>query len=272
MKQRLDTILVNKSLVESKEQAQRLIMAGAVFVNGQNNIKCGEKIDIYSQIEITQREKYVSRGGLKLEAAISAFAISVTDKICVDIGTSTGGFTDCLLQAGAAHVYAIDVGKSQIHERLKADKRVTLMDNTNARYLTQHSLQVCPDIIVIDVSFISLTKIFEGLIKIASSYTVIIALIKPQFEALREEVRKTKGVITNPQIHYRILVNVLTAANEFGLIPQKVISCSVSGVHGNHEWFALLSLNDFKRSCNDIEKMCLGACHDRWSDFSLNGK
>lgn len=269
MKQRLDTFLVENGLVSSREQAQRYILAGYVFVNSQNNVKAGHKIDTESRVEIRGKEKYVSRGGIKLEGALNAFEINVENLTCADVGTSTGGFTDCLLQHGAKRVYAIDVGKTQIHESLRNRPDVVLVENTNAKFLDEHTIPEIPNLIVVDVSFISVEKIMAGLRNISQIGTQLLILIKPQFEADPKEVSKGKGIITSPRIHFRILESVINCGIRHSFCPLKLDSCILPGVNGNHEWVALFTLSDqIAFSKEDVEAITTKACRKRWPDFT----
>ena len=273
MKQRLDILLLENKLVTSREQAHRLILAGNVFVNDQNNVKAGHRIDVSSRLEVRGQEKFVSRGGIKLEGAIEKFQTCVSNKVCADVGTSTGGFTDCLLQHGALKVFAIDVGKSQIHERLRKDDRVNLIEQTNARFMTAETLPETPAIIVVDVSFISITKIIEGLRNISDVGTELILLIKPQFEANQKEVSKGKGIVSDPQTHFSILCNVCLCALNHGFLLLGLDSCVLPGVNGNHEWVAHFVLSEkelcFEECTQQSYKLISVATKARWSLFEV---
>lgn len=274
MKQRLDVLLLERGLADSREQAQRLIMAGSVYVAGQTNVKAGHRVSDSIEISVAQKERYVSRGGLKLERALSDFSVSVDSKICADIGTSTGGFTDCLLQHGAERVFCVDVGKSQIHERLRGNEQVVLVEETNARFLTDATLPVRPELMVIDVSFISLTKIFAGVRNLCSDVTQIATLIKPQFEASPKDVSRGKGIVTDPLLHCAILLNVLRSAAAHGLFAQDLVSCALPGTNGNHEWFALLSLRANTGGEDNLQQhivaLVKNACAARWNDVDFS--
>ncbi|MFC1497579.1 TlyA family RNA methyltransferase [Verrucomicrobiota bacterium] len=238
-KDRLDVLVAERGLVESREQAQRLIRAGQVFVNGQVADKPGHKHDNTVDIEIKEKQRFVGRGGEKLEAAFDAFELDVHDKTCLDIGSSTGGFTDCLLQHGASKVYAVDVGKGQLHWKLRNDPRVIVMENINARYLKPDDLPEKPFFCVIDVSFISLTKILPAVIQVLSENAHIVTLIKPQFEAGRKQVEKG-GVVRDPEIRQQVIDKVKQFGVErLGLEWLEVYESPLKGPAGNVEFLAL---------------------------------
>ena len=272
MKLRIDTLLVEHGFAESREQAQRLIMAGSVYINNSNNIKAGHKVNDDVAIRVVDKERYVSRGGLKLEGALENSQLSVENKICADIGTSTGGFTDCLLQHGARLVYAVDVGKTQIHEKLRDNPQVILCENMNAKFLTETTLPDKPDVIVIDVSFISLTKILHGVYRICHPNTRILALVKPQFEATIQEVGKNKGIIINPLSHFKILCNVVRSACDNGFVPIALYSCKIKGSRGNHEWFIHMGIAQTEQeiTIDSIVDKCKEACRLRWNDTNFD--
>lgn len=208
MTERLDQALVSRGLCESREKAQRAILAGAVRINGQLARKASDKVRPADAIELAHGEKFVSRGGHKLEHALDHFQLNVTGQTAADLGASTGGFTDCLLQRGAARVYAIDVGKGQLAWKLRNDPRVVVMEQTNARDLTPASFPqpfARPHLVVVDCSFISLRKILPAAVAIVRPGGKIVALIKPQFEAGKAEADRGGGVITDPAIHQRVL-------------------------------------------------------------------
>lgn len=238
---RLDMLLVERGLVESREQAQRLILAGKVEVSGVGNLKAGMRLPQDAQIRVAEGEKYVSRGGLKLEAALERFGVEVQGKVCADIGASTGGFSDCLLQRGAARVYAVDVGKSQLHARVRNDARVILVEQTNARELKSQSLPEAPELIVVDVSFISLGKILPALAQVAGDHTQLVTLVKPQFEATRVEVSRGRGVIKDPGVYHRVLDQVGLAAWQSGWKPLALMPSPIAGGSGNREFLMHLS-------------------------------
>ena len=206
-RQRLDVLLVERGLVASREVARRIIMAGAVTANGQRVDKPGTRVAVDADLSVRERPRFVSRGGEKLEAALSAFAISVEGKICADVGASTGGFTDCLLQHGAAKVYAIDVGYGQLDYGIRQDPRVVVMERTNARYL--ESLPERVEIVTVDASFISLRLLLPVIKRWLASPASVVILIKPQFEAGKHDVGKG-GVVKSPDVHRRVLREVLS--------------------------------------------------------------
>tara|TARA_B100000965_G_C19414493_1_gene679255 strand:+ start:118 stop:861 length:744 start_codon:yes stop_codon:yes gene_type:complete len=206
-KERLDKILVDRNLVDSKSKAQAVIMAGQVYVEGKQIIKSGLNININSLIELKSLgPEWVSRGALKLTKALDEFKIDVKNKTCIDLGASTGGFTEVLLKRGAKKIYAVDVGKNQLHERLKINNKVISLERTNARYLNKEIFSDLFEIMVCDVSFISLKKIILPNLNLLSSENIIITLIKPQFESKKNELKK--GIIKDDKIHKRICDNI----------------------------------------------------------------
>ena len=208
MKIRLDQYLVQHGLIQSRERAKAMIMSGVVFVNEQKVDKAGEMIKEDAKVEVRGHDiGYVSRGGLKLEKAMQCFPLTPRGKVCMDIGASTGGFTDCLLQHGARKVYAVDVGKSQLHSRLATDPRVVVLDGCNARHLQPGDLPEAPDLAVTDVSFISLRLILPAIDRLLRPGGETVALIKPQFEAGREEVGKG-GVVRDPALRQRVVERI----------------------------------------------------------------
>ena len=216
MKERLDVLLVKKGLAPSREKAKTMIMEGNVFVNNQREDKAGTNIPEDAVIEIKGNTlKYVSRGGLKLEKAMTHFGISLEDKICMDIGASTGGFTDCMLQNGAKKVYAVDVGYGQFAWKLRTDERVVCMEKTNIRYVTPEDIADVLDFASVDVSFISLAKVLPAAKELLRDEGEMVCLIKPQFEAGREKVGK-KGVVRDPAVHREVIEKVITDARELG--------------------------------------------------------
>ena len=238
MKIRLDQQLVQRGLAESREKAQRLILAGEVRVNDQVATKPGHEVADDVVIRVTQPERFVSRGGEKLEAAFQAFALNVMGKICLDIGASTGGFTDCLLQHGAARVYAVDVGRGQLHRRLHDDPRIVVMDGVNARYLRPGDLPEQPAVVTIDAAFISLTLLLPAVKEVLAAGGEIITLIKPQFEAGRAEVRKG-GVVRDPRIRQQVVERVRAfGVNVLGLTWVSVCESPLIGPAGNVEFLA----------------------------------
>lgn len=242
-KRRADVLLVERGLVPSRNLAQRLILSGQVWANGQPVPKPSTLLPPDATIEIRERPRYVSRGGEKLEAALRHFQVDVQGKICADVGASTGGFTDCLLQYGAAKVYAIDVGYGQLHWRLRQDPRVVVMEKTNARYL--EALPEPVDLVTVDVSFISLRLLFPA---IRGWYGgrggVLLALIKPQFEAGPRESARGKGVIRNPAVHRQVLREVVAVAHRVGFHLQGLMPSPIRGAKkGNIEFWGYFVYN-----------------------------
>ncbi|MCB0167830.1 MAG: TlyA family RNA methyltransferase [Anaerolineae bacterium] len=237
-KVRLDILLVNKGLVESRSKAQALIMAGKVRVDDQVATKAGMTVSLEAVVTIDDELPYVSRGGLKLEAALDSFNIDPEAFICADVGASTGGFTDILLQRGAAKVYAIDVGYGQLAWKLRQDKRVVVMERTNARHL--NSLPEAIDLATIDASFISLKLILPAVIKWLNSPALVVALVKPQFEAGRSQVGKG-GVVRDPEVHHQVLLNIANYALRLKFSISGLISSPITGPAGNHEFLLYLS-------------------------------
>ena len=240
---RLDLLLVERGLVENRSQAQSLIMAGRVRLKGQLANKPGIMVTPEAEITLDSNSRYVSRGGKKLATALKSFKVDVNDLVCADVGASTGGFCDCLLQHGAAKVYAIDVGKGILHWKLRNDARVVVMEKTNARYL--QSLPEPVNLVTVDASFISLKILLPVIKKWCSlSGEGIIALIKPQFEAGRLDVTRGRGVIRDPVIHQQVLMDILTFSQDKGLYPQGLIRSSILGPKGNVEFLAWFTLNE----------------------------
>lgn len=237
-KQRLDILLVEKDLVQSRSKASAMIMAAEVFVNGQIIDKPGMKVPLDAEVTLKSKPKYVGRGGLKLEKALETFDINVQNTICADVGASTGGFTDCLLQNGAQRVYAIDVGHGIIDYRLRIHERVVLLEQTNARYL--ETLGEAVNLVVIDVSFISLTLILPSVIQWLEPQADVITLIKPQFEAGKSDVGKG-GIVRDKMVHHRVLTDTTAFAQEIGFTVRDVIRSPITGQKGNVEYLAWLA-------------------------------
>lgn len=244
MKERLDILLVDKELYSSREKAKASIMAGVVYVNGQKSDKAGTMVDVDSEIYVKDNVcPYVSRGGLKLEKSINTFGLSMINKVCMDIGASTGGFTDCMLRQGASKVYAIDVGYGQLDWKLRNDKRVVNMEKCNVRYLDTDNITEPVDFISIDVSFISLKLIFPVAEKVMSPDGEIVCLVKPQFEAGRDQVGK-KGIVRDEKVHIEVIKNVVQYARENSLYPKGLTFSPVTGAKGNIEYLLYLSKNE----------------------------
>jgi 23S rRNA (cytidine1920-2'-O)/16S rRNA (cytidine1409-2'-O)-methyltransferase len=236
-KERLDKLLVARGLAPTRAKAQALIMAGEVRVNGETAGKAGMAIPTDSEIELIAPLPYASRGGYKLAEALDQFAVRVDGRICADVGACTGGFTDVLLQRGAAHVYAIDVGYGQLDWKLRQDPRVTVMERTNARHL--ESLPQPVSLVVIDVSFISLRLILPAVQRWLTAEADIIALVKPQFEAGRSQVGKG-GIVKDTAVHRQVLVEIVTWCEGQGLYPAGLIRSPIAGSEGNIEFLLWL--------------------------------
>ncbi|MFC7440970.1 TlyA family RNA methyltransferase [Laceyella putida] len=242
-KERLDVLLVDKGFFPSREQAKRSIMAGLVIVNNERMDKAGTKVPVDAIIEVKgELHPYVSRGGLKLEEALRAFPIQMVGRVVLDIGASTGGFTDCALQNGAKQVYAIDVGYGQLAWKLRQDERVIVMERTNFRYLEPQDLKGDPpDFAVIDVSFISLSHILPVLKKLLQPQGEVMALVKPQFEAGKEQVGK-KGIVKDPSIHREVLSRFVQMATTLGYDVRGLAPSPIKGGEGNIEFLSYLVL------------------------------
>lgn len=240
-KERLDVVLVNRGIIESREQAQKRIMAGEVLVNDIKIDKCGTKIDPDADIRLLgEKIPFVSRGGFKLEKAIQTFSIDMTDAIVCDLGASTGGFVDCALQHGAQRVYAVDVGYGQLAWILRTDTRVVNMEKTNARYLTSEDFPVEMDWVTTDVSFISLAKIFPAAYRILKENGQMVALIKPQFEAGKNHVGKN-GVVKDPKVHEQVIKACIEYAETEGFLIRGIVPSPIRGPKGNVEYLLWLS-------------------------------
>ena len=244
MKERLDVLLVKEGHAASREKAKAIIMSGNVFVNGQREDKAGATFDPDKvQIEVKGSTlKYVSRGGLKLEKAMAHFAIELNNKICMDIGASTGGFTDCMLQNGAAKVYSVDVGHGQLDWKLRNDARVVCMEKTNFRFMLPGDIEDEPDFASVDVSFISLTKILLPARAILKPDGEMVCLIKPQFEAGRDKVGK-KGVVREPQIHEEVVKKIIDYADFIGFDILHLDYSPIKGPEGNIEYLVHIRKN-----------------------------
>ncbi|HBV89074.1 MAG TPA: TlyA family rRNA (cytidine-2'-O)-methyltransferase [Desulfosporosinus sp.] len=241
-KERIDVLIVKNGLAASREKAKAMVMSGIVFVGGQRVDKPGVELPLETLIELKgDILPFVSRGGLKLAKALEAFPISFKDQVVVDIGASTGGFTDCALQNGAKRVYAVDVGYGQLDWKLRTDPRVISMERVNARYLTKDTLPEQVDWVVSDVAFISITKIFSAMIAILKEEGQVLSLIKPQFEAGREHVGK-KGVVKDSNIHKQVLETVLGQAEGIGFKVLGLDYSPIRGPEGNIEYLAWLGL------------------------------
>ena len=254
-KKRLDVLLTERGLQESRQRAQAVIMSGEVFVNGQRVDKPGTAVAEDAQIEVRGGTlAYVSRGGLKLEKAMAAFPIDLNGAVCADIGASTGGFTDCMLQNGAEKVYAVDVGYGQLAWKLRSDPRVVCLERTNARYLTTEQIPEPLDFASIDVSFISLKLIFPALYELLKEKGHVACLIKPQFEAGREKVGK-KGVVRDPAVHLEVLEHFLDHAKESHFTVIGITYSPIRGPEGNIEYLGYLEKSDAQDQIPDLKAL-----------------
>lgn len=236
MKERLDVLLVKRGLAVSREKAKAVIMAGNVYVENQKEDKAGTMFQDTVNIEVRGSTlKYVSRGGLKLEKAMTHFGVTLKDKICMDVGSSTGGFTDCMLQNGAVKVFAIDVGHGQLDWKLRNDERVVCMEKTNIRYVVPEDLGEAADFSSIDVSFISLTKVLLPVYHLLKEDGEVVCLIKPQFEAGREKVGK-KGVVRDPEVHKEVIEKVISYGQSIGYAALHLEYSPIKGPEGNIEY------------------------------------
>lgn len=261
MKERLDVLLVNRGLAPSREKAKTMIMAGNVFVNNNREDKAGSTFPDDCEIEIHgQTLKYVSRGGLKLEKAMTHFDISMEGKVCMDIGASTGGFTDCMLQNGASKVYAVDVGYGQFAWKLRQDERVVCMEKTNIRYVTPEDIDDALDFASVDVSFISLTKVLVPAHALLKDGAQMVCLIKPQFEAGREKVGK-KGVVRDKEVHKEVVEKIVSFALSNGFSVLNLEYSPIKGPEGNIEYLVHIEKTDEPKMAEivDINAVVLAA-------------
>lgn len=253
MKDRLDIILTKKNIFSSREKAKSSIMAGLVYVDGQRMDKPGAPVDFDADITVKENLcPYVSRGGLKLEKAIELFGFSLRDAVAVDIGASTGGFTDCMLKNGAKKVYAIDVGYGQLDWKLRNDPRVVNMEKVNVRYLKPGAIEEKADFISIDVSFISLSLVFPVAASLLSEEGALVCLVKPQFEAGRAQVGK-KGIVRDSQVHRQVIEKVIGYGEDNGLYSHKLTYSPVTGTKGNIEYLLFMK-KTFSGEIPDVEK------------------
>ena len=260
-KTRLDVLLVERGLQETRQKAQATIMSGLVYVAGQKVDKPGTAVLNDAPIEVRGNAlKYVSRGGLKLEKAMATFPIDLTDNICADIGASTGGFTDCMLQNGASKVYAVDVGYGQLAWKLRSDERVVCMERTNARYLTHEQIPDELDFASVDVSFISLKLILPPLCGLLKDGGHVSCLVKPQFEAGRDKVGK-KGVVRDPAVHLEVLENFLVHAKESGFTVLGLTFSPIRGPEGNIEYLGYLEKGEWVEKEFDLKSL-VAASHE----------
>lgn len=263
-KERLDVLLVNRGLAPSREKAKTMIMAGDVFVENQREDKAGSTFPINANIEVRGEQlKYVSRGGLKLEKAMQEFPITLEKTVCMDIGASTGGFTDCMLQNGAAKVFAVDVGYGQFAWKLRQDPRVVCMEKTNIRYVTPEDIGEQLDFASVDVSFISLSKVLPAAKELLKDGGEMVCLIKPQFEAGKEKVGK-KGVVRDKNVHIEVIQNVITYATGNGFQVLGLSYSPVKGPEGNIEYLIHLRKSDAvtDKDWNAVAEDTVKASHD----------
>ena len=265
-KQRLDVLLVEKGLAPSREKAKAIIMAGIVYVDGNKEDKAGTTFPENAVIEVKGKTlPYVSRGGLKLEKAMQKFPITLSGKVCMDVGSSTGGFTDCMLQNGATKVYAIDVGHGQLAWKLRNDERVVCMEKTNIRYVVPEDIDELAAFSSIDVSFISLTKVLLPVKNLLTEDGQVVCLIKPQFEAGREKVGK-KGVVRDRAVHEEVIRMVMDYASSIDFYPLALDLSPVKGPEGNIEYLLFLSKNKQDQEIVDASsidiKAVVTASHD----------
>ena len=241
MKERLDVLLVKKGLAESREKAKAIIMSGIVYVDNNKEDKAGQTFNEDALIEVRGNTlRYVSRGGLKLEKAMDKFGVTLDKKIWMDVGASTGGFTDCMLQNGAVKVYSVDVGHGQLAWKLVQDERVVCMDKTNIRYVTRDDIDDVIEFASIDVSFISLTKVLLPVRELLTDDGEIVCLIKPQFEAGREKVGK-KGVVREQSVHVEVVDMIVSFAREMGFVPLDLSYSPIKGPEGNIEYLLYIT-------------------------------
>ena len=254
-KMRLDAYLTEHGLCESREKAKAVIMAGCVFVNNQKCDKAGTALKPDDKVEVRGGEMpFVSRGGYKLDKAVKSFGLDLSEKICIDIGASTGGFTDCMLQNGAKKVYAVDVGYGQLDWRLRSDERVVCMERTNARYLTHEQIPDELDFASVDVSFISLKLILPALAALLKPDGHAVCLVKPQFEAGREKVGK-KGVVRDPAVHLEVLEHFLEHAKESRFTVLGLTYSPIRGPEGNIEYLGYLSRAEEEPPVHDLKAL-----------------
>ncbi len=252
-KERIDVLLVEKGFFESREKAKASIMAGVVYANEQKIDKAGEEVSIDAKLEVRENIcPYVSRGGLKLEKAVKFFGVNLKDKVCMDIGASTGGFTDCMLQNGAKKVFSVDVGYGQFAWKLRQDERVVCMERTNIRYVTDEQIGEKLDFASIDVSFISLTKVLPVAFNLLKDDGEVVALIKPQFEAGREQVGK-KGVVRDSKVHKEVIEKIIAFSESIGFCVKNLSFSPIKGPEGNIEF--LLYLGKSGDTIVDVDKV-----------------
>lgn len=260
-RERLDRLMVERGLAESREKAQAAVLAGQVLVEGQVISKPGTLVEPGASIVVKEKvQPYVSRGGLKLKRALEVFGVKVEGRICLDVGASTGGFTDCLLQEGAKQVYAVDVGYGQLHDRLRGDPRVVILERTNIRHLTRDALPEPPDLAAIDVSFISLTLVLSPVVALLAEPCEIVALVKPQFEVGKGQVGKG-GVVRDANKHRAVLLKVGMIAQGLGLDVRGIVPSPLLGPKGNREFLMHLSRDKTFRSIEELAEEAVAGKH-----------
>lgn len=265
-KQRLDVAITELGLAESRQKAQALIMAGEVYVNGQKQLKAGASVGEEDSLDVREKNplRYVSRGGLKLEKAIGLWPIHLNGKTCADIGASTGGFTDCMLQNGAALVYAVDVGRNQLAWKLRTHPQVVCMERTNARYLTREQIPEPLDFFSVDVSFISLHLILPALRPLVKEGGQAVCLVKPQFEAGKDKVGK-KGVVRDPEVHLEVLEHFLDHAVQGGFHVKDLTFSPIKGPEGNIEYLGYLQAGEGPAYTGDLKSL-VAQSHGVWKE------
>lgn len=270
MKKRLDVLLVERGHAESREKARAIIMSGSVYVNGQKEDKAGTSFaEEGLQLEVRGNTlKYVSRGGLKLEKAVENWPIHLAESICMDIGASTGGFTDCMLQNGAAKVYSVDVGRGQLAWKLRNHERVVCMEQTNFRYMVREDIEDDLDFASVDVSFISLTKILIPARNLLKCGGEMVCLVKPQFEAGRDKVGKN-GVVREPKIHREVISKIIDYADSIGFAVLDLDYSPIRGPEGNIEY--LLHLKKEREPDENVRALTEGACEERLKELQQSG-
>ncbi len=265
-KRRLDVAITELGLAESRQKAQALIMAGEVYVNGQKQLKAGASVGEEDSLDVREKNplRYVSRGGLKLEKAIGLWPIHLNGKTCADIGASTGGFTDCMLQNGAALVYAVDVGRNQLAWKLRTHPQVVCMERTNARYLTREQIPEPLDFFSVDVSFISLHLILPALRPLVKEGGQAVCLVKPQFEAGKDKVGK-KGVVRDPEVHLEVLEHFLDHAVQGGFHVKDLTFSPIKGPEGNIEYLGYLQAGEGPAYTGDLKSL-VAQSHGVWKE------
>lgn len=268
-KQRLDVAMTQLGLAESRQKAQALIMAGEVYVNGQKQLKAGAAVKEDDSLEIRTKSplRYVSRGGLKLEKAVALWPIDLRGRVCADIGASTGGFTDCMLQNGARLVYAVDVGYNQLDWKLRTHPQVVCMERTNARYLTKEHIPEPLDFFSVDVSFISLSLILPALRPLMKENGQAVCLVKPQFEAGREKVGK-KGVVRDPAVHLEVLKHFLDHTAQAGFAVKDITFSPIKGPEGNIEYLGYLLAGTAPAYAGDLNAL-VEQSHSVWKESPI---